>query len=321
MIADTHALRKLKTRLGASFCFALIVVFVALFIFVFGESNVSETVSLMPAGANITSVKLDDYGQLNITLRMVGPRLNGSSETCEGLVEIRPNDAFKCNAAFHGDAGDKNAAGFGTVSCTVHINCSAGVSIRGQEDLILGLPDRFQTIEWALWHEQWDGKETTSTMHHALRPKSGDNASLAVLAGSADDPTTLTFGVIRSVVHDNRNAQIDEGCATGGLQLSWRGVKRVQSTQGSAYGMHYIGFRFLVEEFVFRKNLETKLSFTNRLSVVITYCLTVIGVMNSVKSNSKSSLISCTCIAPRNWAKAARGCSAAHSGLVRACHH
>ena len=281
-------MRKLKTRLGASFCFALIVVFAGLFIFVFGESNVSETVSLMPAGTN-SSIDLDDYGRLNITVRMVGPRLLESSATCEDLVEFRLDDGFKCSISSEGDAGELNAVKIGIASCIVRINCIAGISIAGEENLVLGLPDRFQTIEWALWHEQWDGNEKTRSIYEKFGPKYGyeeGNTSVANLAGSMKDPTTLSFGVVRSVVQDNRNydIDIDSACATGGLHLNWRGVNRVQSTQGTESGMHYISFQFQVEETVYRKNLERKQTTTNRLSVVITYCLTVIGLMNSVKS-------------------------------------
>lgn len=280
-------MRKLKTRLGASFGFALIVVFVALFIFVFSESNVSETVSLMPSGSNSLSHSLDDYGRLNIAVRMVGPRPMQSPNTCRDLVDFHPDEGLKCNVSFDGDARKVSSVESPTISCTMHMECIAETSIGGQHDLMLGLPDQFQTIEWALQHEQWDGKEKTSLLQDTIGPKNESTnpaTSVGTLAGSVDDPTTIIFGVIRSVVQDNRYDEIDSGCITGGLHLNWRGVNRVQSTEGTESGMHYISFRFLVEETIFYKNLDRKLSTPNRLSVVITYCLTVVGIMHTMKS-------------------------------------
>ena len=116
-------MRKLKTRLGASFGFALIVVFVALFIFVFSESNVSETVSLMPSGSNSSSHSLDDYGRLNIAVRVVGPRLVQSPNTCRDLVDFHTDEGLKCNVSFDGDARKVGSEESPTISCTVHIEC------------------------------------------------------------------------------------------------------------------------------------------------------------------------------------------------------
>lgn len=284
VIDDTHAMRTIDTRLGTSFLFALIVAVVGLFVFVFGEPNITTTSSLIPAPRNSSSLNFDGYGQLNVSVRVFAPR-NAQSDSCDKILERIPSNNLGCVQSVQGDAGTKSESGI--MFCTVNFNCSAKASVRGTEVIMLGLPDAFQTIEWAVWSK--DITESSVLTQHVLGPanmepqKEKEEVVSNVLAGSIKNPSALNFGAIRSIVNDTRFL-VPGGCMTGGLRLSWRSVARVQSTVGSENGKHYVAFRFAVEETLFVKVLDLKLTLQNQLSVVITYCLTVIAVMTTVKS-------------------------------------
>ena len=283
-------MRTVDTRLGTSFLFALIVVVGGLFVFVFGEPNITTTSSLIPAPRNSSSLNFDGYGQLNVSVRVFAAR-NAQSESCDKILERIPSNNLGCVQSVQGDAGTKSESGI--MFCTVNFNCSAKASVRGTEVIMLGLPDAFQTIEWTVWSE--DITESSVLTQHVLGPanietqkekekeKEKEEVVSNVLAGSIKNPSALNFGAIRSIVNDTRYA-VPGGCVTGGLRLSWRSVARVQSTVGSENGKHYVAFRFAVEETLYVTVLDLKLTLQNQLSVVITYCLTVIAVMTTVKS-------------------------------------
>jgi len=295
IIEDTHAMRTLDTRLGASFMFALLVVIIALFVFVFGEPNILTITSLVPAPRNSSSMKINGYGQLNVTVRMIAPR-NDDSDTCDKIIEQTASRSLGCESStIQGDAGTKaKAESTGTMFCTMDFNCSTTANLRGTQEIKIGLPDAFQLIEWTVWNEQYDMAQPPMTTHHVLgvtnnnridntKKETTPSLSNQVLAGSDTNPTTLNFGVIRSIVNDTR-FEVEGGCITSGLRLTWRDVARVQSIQGTETGKHYVAFRFAVDETLFSKILDLKLKPANQLSVVITYCLTVIALMTTLKS-------------------------------------
>ena len=285
MIDDSHAMRTLDTRLGAIFLVALIIAVIAIFVFVIGEQNIFTTSALVPAPQNTSSMKIKDYGQLNITAHIFAPR-DSNSPTCQSIVELDTSTPLGCDAiVVQGNAGIPDSSTLPTMSCMIQINCTAQLNIRGTEQVKLGIPEQFQIMEWSVWSAHWDGYpmesvEPVVTTHHVLGPSINDT----FLAGTEKNPTALNFGVTRSVVHDKRNPNIVNGCRTSGLRLSWRDVERVESTEGSESGKHFVAFRFAVDGALFQKVLDLKLTPVNQLSMVITYCLTAIAVLTSVKS-------------------------------------
>ena len=291
ILDDTHAMRTLDTRLGASFNFALVVAVIALFVLVFGAPNIQYTASLVPAPSNSSLLRMDGYGQLNITARLIAPKnsplgikLGGcSTKSIETLLSTN----LGCSTTIQGDI-DKNVKSTdNTMYCSVQINCTTGLNIRGTQRVSLGLPDVFQIMEWTVWSEQWDiTKDLQGNLNnptHIMKQMVGPN-NQQVLSGSLTNPTTLNFGVIRSVINDMRYEQDKGGCMTGGMRMSWRDVVRVQSKEGSKVGKHYISFQFIVEENLYKKVLTLKMQPLTQLSLVITYTLSVIAVMGTIKS-------------------------------------
>ena len=166
--------------------------------------------------------------------------------------------------------------------CAIQINCTTQVNLRGSQFVSLELPDVFQSIEWTVWSASWDPSEESIMATHVLGPEQSETVGL-VLAGTEKNPTKLNFGAIRSIVNDTRY-NVEGGCMTGGLQLNWRDAERVQSDQGSETGKHFVSFRFAIEETLFRKVLTLKLTPENQLAMVITYCLSVIATMGTIKT-------------------------------------
>ena len=282
MIDDTHALRTLDTLLGTSFNCVLILAVLGLFVLVFGAANLRESSSLVPAPMNSTSMRMDSYGQLNITAHFFAPR-NLLPSGCDIEKIISPS--LGCDATAQGDVEVDDSTPL--MHCRVDINCSTGLNIRGTQSVTLGLPDKFQVMQWTVVGEQWDMTKDfdgePSNPPHLLSHVLGPSKEL-ILDGTRANPTTLNFGVIRSVLNDMRYETEQGGCMTGGLRMSWRDASRVQSTEGSVTGKHYVSFRFIVEENLYRKVLEFKMDTMTQLSLVITYCLSVIAVLGPIKS-------------------------------------
>ena len=285
IVDDTHALRMLDTRLGTSFNCVLILAVLGLFVLVFGAANLRESSSLVPAPMNSTSIRMDSYGQLNITVHFFAPRTL-LSLGCDKSIEKILSPSLGCVATAQGDV-TKVDDSTPLMFCRVDINCSTGLNIRGTQHVTLGLPDKFQVMQWTVVGEQWDmtkdfdGEPSNPThlLSHVLGPSKG-----LILDGTRANPTALNFGVIRSVLNDMRYEPDQGGCMTGGLRMSWRDASRVQSTEGSVDSKHYVSFRFIVEENLYRKVLEFQMDTKTQLSLVITYCLSVIAVLGPIKS-------------------------------------
>ena len=296
IVDDTHALRMLDTRLGTSFNCVLILALLGLFVLVFGAANLRESSSLVPAPMNSTSIRMDSYGQLNITVHFFAPRTL-LSLGCDKSIEKILSPSLGCVATAQGDV-TKVDDSTPLMFCRVDINCSTGLNIRGTQHVTLGLPDKFQVMQWTVVGEQWDmtkdfdGEPSNPThlLSHVLGPSKG-----LILDGTRANPTALNFGVIRSVLNDMRYEPDQGGCMTGGLRMSWRDASRVQSTEGSVDSKHYVSFRFIVEENLYRKVLEFKMDTMTQLGLVITYCLSVIAVLGPIKS-SLQMMIDAICI-------------------------
>jgi hypothetical protein len=103
-----------------------------------------------------------------------------------------------------------------------------------------------------------------------------------VLTGTAREPTTLTFGAIRSSHFDEFQGKTDgDGITKYALQLFWRGTKKILglSTAAGSAPTHVVAFRFQVEENVYISKLTRKLNFSSMLSVLIAYTLTALSVL------------------------------------------
>ena len=76
---------------------------------------------------------------------------------------------------------------------------------------------------------------------------------------------------------------MNKGCSVRGIQLLWRETDRQESTEGTADGFHFVQFKMFVEETLSIMTLVDRLSEANKFSMVLTYVLSLIGAMKSIK--------------------------------------
>ena len=277
-IEDTRAMRSLDSRLGASFTFALLVVIVGIFVYVLNEPNLLEVNSLVPAPVPVgdSTTGYGGYGQLHLRARTFAPA--GSS--CDAIRELDfTRNGMTCNSSvISPDVGD------GLVLCEIDADCATLNQFRGVQSITMELPDAFQTIAWKMRSSRWDplGDETVS-LSHILSASDTTDGGGKLLVGTSDQPTTLTFDTTRSLVNDTQHG-VTGGCTSAGLRISYRDVKREESSEGTSTGFHFVQFKIIVDEAQFVKRLSLKLTFMSQLSVVASYVLSVIGIMKIIKT-------------------------------------
>ena len=76
---------------------------------------------------------------------------------------------------------------------------------------------------------------------------------------------------------------MNKECSVRGIQLLWRETDRQESTEGTADGFHFVQFKIFVEETLSIMTLVDRLSEANKFSMVLTYVLSLIGAMKSIK--------------------------------------
>ena len=76
---------------------------------------------------------------------------------------------------------------------------------------------------------------------------------------------------------------MNKECSVRGIQLLWRETDRQESTEGTADGFHFVQFKMFVEETLSIMTLVDRLSEANKFSMVLTYVLSLIGAMKSIK--------------------------------------
>ena len=273
-IDDGHAMRSLDSRLGTAFNFVLLLVVVALFVFVFTEDNTTETSALVPSSSlNVSDIS---YGSLNLTVQTFGSNTNAVASCATSVAVVSFSKGLDCTSTITPLPTVETV-----LACRVEMKCDTkSTLLLGHQQVLFGLPDAFQTMEWFVSHSFWDINQLPSTFHHVLGP-----SKTMALVGTRELPTLLHFGAIRGIRNDTRR-NTNPNCQTtiGGLQLSWKNAQRMEAAnQGTEQGRHYVAMEFEIETTTFLKMLTNKLSVQNQLSVVITYVLSVIGVLKIIK--------------------------------------
>merc|ERR1712166_405834 len=158
--------------------------------------------------------------------------------------------------------------------CTFNYACAANANLRGKQDILFELPFEFQWIDWSIIQTKWNtGKE------HVPMNTSSILSSNSSLYGTQDDPTTLTFGVIRSSYNDETDSKKN---TTFGIQLFWRGTtKKLIPAENT--GTHFVAFRLEIEENVYISKKLTKNDTSSMISVLIAYTLTALSVLGISK--------------------------------------
>ena len=126
--------------------------------------------------------------------------------------------------------------------CDITLRCAVSSELRGTSDVHVSFPDAFQNIRWTVTPEAWDGEHIVANISKPLAAQEATRT----LSGTAENPTTLSFGAIRTRF---RNLVGAKDAATTeyehGLQLSFLGESIQDSELGSttnADGMHHVSF-------------------------------------------------------------------------------
>ena len=276
-IEEGHAVRTVDSRLGTSFHFVLMFAIIALFVMVFvDDPNTIKTASLKPISSVQTNTTT--YGHVNLTITTYAPRTD-AFESCSTDIVVDQTNGFKCVAKMK-EVG--KALNLKLAVCSVAMDCttSGDVHFRGIQQVVFGLPDAFQTIEWHVTQSFWDPEGLPSTWSHVLGPSApNDGEDPQMLVGELKSPTTLNFGVTRGLREDNK-----KNCKNAGLELFWRGAHREESSiDGTSSGKHYVAVRFDVGEEIYEKKVEDKLSLQNQMAQWFTYAMSVIATMKIAK--------------------------------------
>jgi hypothetical protein len=263
----------LDTKLGASFTVALVFIVSCIFAFVADPINNYIKTSGLEPGLDRLLNQASDYSQLTIDVQTFAPQTPSAS--CGAIKGDAPGDGLVCTTT------DENTESFKDlgIKCSFTYECQVQSSIRGMNGFLLELPESAQYIEWKVVSSFWSPDINTSHFGSVLTTNSSMNEQ--PLAGTLKEPTTLSFGTIRSS-HEDEFKKVTKNA----LQLFWRGTKKktgtVSSTAAGSY-KHYIAFQFQVEENVYLSKLLRKLNFSSMFSVLIAYTLTALSVLGTGK--------------------------------------
>ena len=186
--------------------------------------------------------------------------------------------------------------------CTLDIKCLISNKITGNVDVPLELPGNFQTMLWEVQpNKTWNHLQTyinhTLTPSTAVAPpsatkegKEGTGVTSSLLfAGTKLNPTTLNFGLLRSMLEDQtENKKVGlPGGREEGVQLTWAGTTPVESATGPTGATHFVSFRFGVSSFVLdAKALDSK-DMTTLFISVLTLLLSIMSLMHLSKMISE----------------------------------
>jgi hypothetical protein len=254
VVEDSHALRNLETKMGAGFTLALVFVVGAIITFISDPiNNFIKSSGLEPGTLNLLPTVTSSYQSVTIIATMFAARTDA---TCTGIEYsiigggLEVADETRTETSFDGVG----------IECSFSFNCIVSSTIRGTNDFVVTMPEPFQWMEWQVESSVWS-PDPPSRLGSILATNSTADGG-QILSGTLEDPTTLTFGAIRSSHFDEFKKD-----TMYALQLFWRGTgKKLAMTTGSSR-THSVAFRFQVEENVYVSKLRAKLNFSSMLSV------------------------------------------------------
>ena len=217
-IKDTHAVRKVTSRVGGAFTYILIIT--SAFLIFRSLTDRSFRTSTSDAPARVT-----EFGTLvNKTVNSKQLSFGKITIDVEGYVPIDPVTlAQRCTSLQLADRSlvSNKTAGLGSLmactmaqknndptTCGVTITCDASFDVRGAVSVALSIPGEFQTLTWQVKSTTWEffeqrdfsvGKKWTryeTTYNNTLT--SGSSAS--ILKGTMEKPTSVKFGLTRGYI-------------------------------------------------------------------------------------------------------------------------
>ena len=288
-IDDSHALRMLATRLGASLTVALPFMVAVLAIPTLFGPNLQIADGLKPSFSLPDSFALAPFPNETNTFRKLTlgmrtqaflsglEKADGKTVACndkeKGIILIDDSSSnLQCTQSSESSVVSETT---GMIMCALTVDCEVTGSFSGTQDVTLKFPSSFQTIAWNATTSSWNNKNTT--LAQVLHPSDNN-----ILSGNEKTPSVLRFGALRSQKIDKSDPEKkvpDEY----GIQLDWVGTQREESIDGSSETHHYVAFEFSVGDSVYVTESSQKLDLLTRFSTVLTLLLTVMSAMRFLK--------------------------------------
>ena len=278
---DTHALRMLQSRLGASFTTAVPFIFAVLVISVFSANNLVTVDGLKP-DFSIDIPKQDNtFKYINIQLSsqafVAAPTQFVCDDPTNGIQLIDSERAphLKCAQT---TSTSRAVADNNMVACAFTFNCSVDSSLSGVQDVVMAFPTAFQVISWNVASSTWEGGQKPTNISHVLNPTQNN-----MLVGNDKVPTVLEFSVSRAQYLKWSSSAEQENTTDYGLKLAWNRIIREEAENGVKEATHIVAFRFNVADTIYVKEISMKLAILTRFGTVLTLLLTAMSSMKFVK--------------------------------------
>jgi hypothetical protein len=252
-IQDTHAVRKVKSKMGGAFTWILL--FVAVYLVFRSLANRTHSTSTSDAPERVTefeqlveqtralsSYNADGFGRIDIEVDgyvPIDPKV--LKERCEALtMHVGASTSHNGN-----NGNNKKKTNMTTTSeylqctlvrktdvqtiCGVVIQCETSFNIRGKMSVALSIPGEIQTLSWRVqaktweYYEIWNGDRDSDSgdgRKEWIRYQTSVNNTISVLGvtevmkGTMEEPSTVEFGLTRGFA-----AGLSK--ASSGLQLGF----------------------------------------------------------------------------------------------------
>ena len=279
-IEDTHALRMLDSRLGASISLSLPFIFAMIALSVFGEKNLLTTKGFQPMFDVDIPEKPEIFNHIYIKVES------------QAFV---PSSFKKCDDEEHGIhlVKDESVAGSSSslrcekdgtttlqrdddlVSCGISFKCAVERSFAGEQDVQVKFPLSFQVVQWNIAPTPFLGHQMN--LSHVLNPTHNN-----MLMGDESEPTVLTFSAQRGKLVNNFTSPKTEPIF--GVLLTWSGLKRKQSSSTRTNPSdHVVAFRFSVVDIFYVREYSPKLELLVRCSTILTLLLSAMSILRIFK--------------------------------------
>ena len=259
-IEDTHALRILNTRLGAALTLSIPFIIVAVVVFVFTDDNTTFQSSLVPEG----TVEIQD-GFGNVYFQYKAWFANGISN-CD-KIQVRNNSYCTFSTKTLENA------------CLTNITCSIGQNFAGKYNIDIKMPDNQQWATLTAYPDMWM-REIVKTTQKIV--------PTTILAGTSTKPTTLSFSLTKCKYMskvDNINKY--------GIKMNRRNYKKQESTIGTLLGMHVVRIELIPAENIYLYRVDVKLSLLTQLSTVLTFFISILSSLHTVKTCLEKTIDGC----------------------------
>ncbi len=306
-IADTHAVRRVKTRLGGAFTYVLVITAVYLCILQATSPNTITTSSLQDISQS-SEKKLGDaaiatdkrrgstgYGRINITMELFAGNVDAGelANLCAAVVEV-PDDSlhFDCvpqpvpGAAAAAAAAAAGGGSPGSSACVREMQCTAGFNIRNVHMVMFTVPAQFQAMLWSVSTDTWaytnyQGLVVNSRYRNSIMGLMVPAEAGGYLTGTMTAPDTVKFSLTRGFATSEDNE------TTAGMRLEHLATDVTPAFEFLATKVHTVAFEFGVAFPMHVEATRDLLRVLDRLSIVFGLIMSVRGILVRIKRTSQ----------------------------------